>query len=485
MITLQVLTGAQSGTQFVIPERGASLGRSKMADFKLDDGLLSRLHCSFSIADGQAYVQDLNSSNGTRLNGIDLDDKPHLLQAGDVVTVGDTALRVSIEGVAAATPTPPVAPPPSAPTENLFAMPQAPLETPPTPPPASAPTPPPSLFADEATPTPAPETSTAESLDLGLGEKSETTEKKKSPAVYGLITALGAILVLLLGIVGVMHFTEETEAPAPLKQLADDSKHPFEFAYERLKIDDNALFRYTLTYASTGELALSITDLGNGDRSFTEAQKLSTQAQDDLRKLLLNANYEAIPKMYALQSNDGSLLRKKLTIVYGAGVWTRTAENDPGATRFHALCDELEAFARLKLGVVATQYSVEELTELARDKLRIARTAWMERDLAPNRLYDATRAYLEGIQLLRTLNPKPDFATELNNGLIEAEALLEERYEQAHFGVQKALETRQYDNAQANLQAILRMIPDRDDQRNIDATRELLRVESMMKNRRP
>ncbi len=482
-MTLQVLTGANAGQTLAVSERGASLGRSKMADLQLEDGLLSRLHCSFSFAEGKAYVQDLNSSNGTRLNGEELDDKPHRLMTGDVVTVGDTALRVELT-LSAAAPEPPSSPAPTPPTppspEELLKVPASP--TPPASPEDLLKSP---LFSAEPPSPPSAEAPVPEAVDLGLGEKQEGGEKKKVSPIRGLIAALAAILVLLVGAVVVMQVMETPEAPKPIKKLADDSQQPFEFAYERLKIDNDTLYRYTLTYAASGALSLSITDLGGADRSFSEAQQLNTQAQEDLRKLLINAKYTSIPEMYALQSSDGTLERKQLAIVYGAQVWTRTAENDPDATSFHALCDELEAFAKLKLGVIATQYSAEELTALAQDKLRLGQTAWEERDLSPDKLHAAVRAYMEGLQLLRTLNPKPAFAAELTAGLAEAESLLAERYDQANFGVQKALQTKQYREAQANLQAILRMIPDREDQRNIDATRELLRVESMMKNRRP
>ncbi len=304
--------------------------------------------------------------------------------------------------------------------------------------------------------------------------------------VHGIIFALSALLLLLLGAFGIFSLTSSPkETPRPIKKLAENSKLPFELNYERLKMDGNTLFRYTLTYTANGELTLSITDLGDADRSFTETQQLSAPAQEDLRTLVLNANYKDIPEMCGFQTDDGTLERRTLLIVYGAEVWSRTAENDPDAHQFHTLCDRLTGFANLKLGVNAIEYSTEELTTRARERLEIARLAWDERDLAEDKLHTAVRAYMEGLQLLRTLNPKPDFALELTRGLKTAEAELEQRYKDLNFNVQQALQTKQYANAQANLQAILRMIPDREDRRNIDATEQLLSVESMLKNRRP
>ncbi len=156
MITVRVLTGVQAGTTFTVSEKGVSVGRSKMADIKLEDGSLSRLHCSFSIQDGQAYVQDLNSSNGTSLNGVELDDKPHLLRMGDVVTVGDTALLIALSE------TPPPAPNSEVPS--------------PTPPLSALSSP---LFPEDAPPSPPEAPVMPAQVDLGLGEPPNLPRRKR------------------------------------------------------------------------------------------------------------------------------------------------------------------------------------------------------------------------------------------------------------------------------------------------------------------
>ena len=69
-ISLTVVTGPRAGAVFEVSSLGATLGRSRVADIHLEDGLLSRLHCRFYEEAGQAMVQDLGSSNGTLLNGV-------------------------------------------------------------------------------------------------------------------------------------------------------------------------------------------------------------------------------------------------------------------------------------------------------------------------------------------------------------------------------------------------------------------------------
>ena len=54
----------------VLPNTVKTLGRATGADFILDAPLVSRVHCRVSVsADGDLEVKDLDSTNGTFVNG--------------------------------------------------------------------------------------------------------------------------------------------------------------------------------------------------------------------------------------------------------------------------------------------------------------------------------------------------------------------------------------------------------------------------------
>ena len=76
---------------------GFTVGRHPLlVDRALDDGRLSRRHARFSRLDGSVCVEDLNSSNGTRVNGKQCAPfQPVPIRPGDTVHVGDVELRVS------------------------------------------------------------------------------------------------------------------------------------------------------------------------------------------------------------------------------------------------------------------------------------------------------------------------------------------------------------------------------------------------------
>ena len=77
----------------VTPERARTLGRSTNADFVLDAALVSRFHCSLSVADGELAVENLSRSNGTFVNENRIERA--VLKAGDRLRVGRIEFVVS------------------------------------------------------------------------------------------------------------------------------------------------------------------------------------------------------------------------------------------------------------------------------------------------------------------------------------------------------------------------------------------------------
>ena len=76
-------------------DRAVTLGRDLDVELPLRDVGISRRHASVEKdVLGRYVVSDLGSTNGTRVNQSRVDR--HILQDGDVVHVGQTALRVRL-----------------------------------------------------------------------------------------------------------------------------------------------------------------------------------------------------------------------------------------------------------------------------------------------------------------------------------------------------------------------------------------------------
>ncbi|MBV9715633.1 MAG: DHA2 family efflux MFS transporter permease subunit [Solirubrobacterales bacterium] len=87
------MNGPEAGKVFVIRD-SVVLGRDDSADIVLGDatGQLSRRHARIATADGAVIVEDLESTNGTFLNGERVHGR-HLLTAGDLIRIGSNTLE--------------------------------------------------------------------------------------------------------------------------------------------------------------------------------------------------------------------------------------------------------------------------------------------------------------------------------------------------------------------------------------------------------
>jgi hypothetical protein len=74
---------------------GLSVGRSKEADVRIDDRYASSIHARVFSRAERFYVEDMNSTNGTLLNGATLHGEAELID-GDTVQIGDTVFRLEV-----------------------------------------------------------------------------------------------------------------------------------------------------------------------------------------------------------------------------------------------------------------------------------------------------------------------------------------------------------------------------------------------------
>ena len=83
--------GEPERTFRVLPGVARTIGRSTGADFILDAALVSRVHCQLlALGDGALEVRDLESTNGTYVNGNRVEKA--MLAPGDKVQVGRVEL---------------------------------------------------------------------------------------------------------------------------------------------------------------------------------------------------------------------------------------------------------------------------------------------------------------------------------------------------------------------------------------------------------
>jgi pSer/pThr/pTyr-binding forkhead associated (FHA) protein len=97
MWILRTVTEGQPEKTFrILPGNERTIGRATGADFIIDAALVSRVHCRVSaLADGQLEITDLESTNGTYVNGERVETAR--LASGDRVQVGRVEFVASRE----------------------------------------------------------------------------------------------------------------------------------------------------------------------------------------------------------------------------------------------------------------------------------------------------------------------------------------------------------------------------------------------------
>lgn len=75
---------------------GLSIGRSADADVRIEDRYASAIHARLYSRGASYYVEDMNSTNGTYLNGAVLEGEAELSDL-DEVRIGDTEFRFELQ----------------------------------------------------------------------------------------------------------------------------------------------------------------------------------------------------------------------------------------------------------------------------------------------------------------------------------------------------------------------------------------------------
>ena len=91
---LKVIEPAEGrGAQFDLGDE-LTVGRADGCRIRLDDSFTSQLHARVFNRDGQFFVEDLGSTNGTFVNGSKI-TSPTPLRRGDRLKIGKTTLEVT------------------------------------------------------------------------------------------------------------------------------------------------------------------------------------------------------------------------------------------------------------------------------------------------------------------------------------------------------------------------------------------------------
>src|ERR1700754_282935 len=90
-----VVTGPDKVARTFVLDRELTLGRHASNEIQIVEEKASRRHCRFRPANGAVIVEDLDSSNGTKVNGRKVTQQA--LKHGDVIAIGQFTIAFQDE----------------------------------------------------------------------------------------------------------------------------------------------------------------------------------------------------------------------------------------------------------------------------------------------------------------------------------------------------------------------------------------------------
>ena len=91
---LVIVKGRSSNEAVLISSEAAlTIGRQDGCQLRIVSSQVSRKHCELRSQDGKLFVKDLQSSNGTFVDGLKIEDETEV-QAGQLLTIGNVVFRI-------------------------------------------------------------------------------------------------------------------------------------------------------------------------------------------------------------------------------------------------------------------------------------------------------------------------------------------------------------------------------------------------------
>jgi len=208
MAKIVFTNGEYAGTEMELLPEGLNIGRAATAGLRVNDGSVSSRHALISFVNENWQIEDLESANGTTVNGEPI--TVALLNANDQVVIGNCHFYFVPDGAPAveqAVPPPPAPLPPPI-LKGVPPPPPPPLQSvpPPPPPPAPekaevppAPQPAPQEAPQVITPAQVPTTGDDYKLVEKMAEYMDAIRKEIGKIIVGQEDVLNQILMCIIG----------------------------------------------------------------------------------------------------------------------------------------------------------------------------------------------------------------------------------------------------------------------------------------------
>ena len=430
-MNLYFLNGKRKGEQWELVPPGICIGREVDNDIQILAGGISRYHAKLEYVEGDKWkIQDLGSTNGTRLNGKKI-DRPAILKAGDEIQIGEQVLRVDLD----------YASNPEKPEETSEKQ-DIPLKTEPKKTASAEPQAP----SNEK---PVGQSNETEKIDLDIfwkGDKKDKSDREKEPAnpKKRIVNLLFSLLVTVLACVAVLVFVMLWGAPndnRPVRAV-QTVQNPFFLDCEKIIYTRDNVFRFSIRIENDSA-QFKLNDL-KYQRRFSKG---IARVDKDLLKTLVN-EIKDTDFMKISSDPEGSPANgvdeiRTLTIGYDTSLNQATVRNSYPKRSFEAIENALNQFAD-DYGLKTISLSQKEMREEAIRSFRKAEELLANYQAKPENLRNAILRYQIAIDFLDQFDPKPEEWAVAKRKLSEADTLMKKAIKDAQFNINVLYKKREY-----------------------------------------
>ncbi len=506
---LYFLNGAEAGHSRDLDKDSVRLGRELDNDICLTTAGVSRYHASLQrTGSGIWIISDLDSTNGTKVNG-DVIDKPYTLKEGDVISMGDQNIRLGaktnlaeeVADVISKTTTtmakqstkvvfhpssnsnrPPEQQqqqqqPVITPVISIKAPAELPKEepappTPPTPPPEPAKT----------------DLSIFENKNINLFQKKKgKTDSADKPEkslrrlssnllFYTVILALIAIFVSVFHILNQEKPVTESETNKPVAQKA-----PFVMNYVKEEITQDNIFRFSL-YIARGKATFTIDDLKSQRHYSKTIDKVQPVYLENLHKEIEHTDFFSLEPNHIGSISSTAQEERMLMIADDYKLNKVRVKNTYAPNSFETIIQAIDTFAS-HYGLYALSMTPEAIMKLALDDFNKGEDLFRNWEANPRNLLQARDRFRMTVENLDQFQPKPEIWDQARKREQEAEKLRKQLVDDLNFEYLRRLNLNDFEEAKNSLGSMMLLL-DQDSKAYAQCLQKRLELDRRIRNRR-
>ncbi len=488
------IEGNKKGASYGLIPPGVSIGREADNDVILDSDASSRYNSKLEFKDGEWFLKDLGSTNGTKLNDVKISDEVRLRE-GDKIKIGKEVLLFGTYPEAKTTV--PEVPPRPAPATEIHVKPEIrPLESIESAKSDSVQEEKKSFFnffsskdpekgaLDEKT-KPPEETKNdtpPNKMDFFAKKKEDKGDiKRRHASMLFYIMVIGAAVLLVLIFLLFDKIQNEAEKNKKPPVALKSNANPLMVSYEKQISTSDNIFRYELKIRDN-VITVVRDDLKHQIR-FTREKKVDRDSLQKLEQELKETDFMNLAEQQAGITADGTDELKILTIAFGNNLNSIRIKNTFEPTSFKEAVGILEDYSKNTLSIPTVSLTADEMKNKAAEEFRNAEMLFKNYQSKDENLRMSIQKYGLVIDYLECFEPKPDMYDTAYQHSQEAKKILDDEIKSLMSDAERNLRLSKYADARENYQKIKSKINPEDSKYEF-SRKKIIAIEDLLRQRK-